>query len=389
MILVAPTAFKGTLSARQVADAIAAGIQHARPDAEFRLLPVSDGGNGLIDSLSGSVTAELLTRHVSDPLGRQVDARVLLLEQSAERSGHVGRAGSRPAARLEPPAAPGDPRPREPAPDAGRIAVLESADACGLHLLRADERDPLRVHTRGVGELLSAAMRVGCDRMVLGLGGSATVDGGVGMARALGWSFIDADGAPIADGGAGLRRLHAAEPPREQELLPPVVALCDVLNPLVGAEGAAAVYAPQKGASDDDVRVLEAGLEQLAEVVRRDLNVDVAQRPGAGAAGGLGAGCAAFLGANLVSGSEWILQRLRFDDAVHHAELVVTGEGAYDRQSAMGKVTGRVIEAAGRAGVPVLLVAGRVDVDLPPGATAVTGPDLDGAAIARLVAAAL
>lgn len=354
MILVAPTAFKGTLSAPAVADATVGGIRRVTPDEELRVLPVSDGGDGLIDALAAGTDGELITRRVADPLGRPVDARILLLEDRR-----------------------------------GRVAVVESADACGLHRLAQSERNPMHTHSRGVGELLLAAAREDVDRVVLGLGGSATVDGGVGMARALGWGFRDETGAAVADGGAGLGHIDRLDAPMETMALPRVVALCDVDNPLLGERGAAPTFARQKGASDDEVRILEAGLARLARQIERQLGEDVAQLPGGGAAGGLGAGCHAFAGATLVRGSDWVLDRLGFQEALRGARLVVTGEGRYDAQSAMGKITGRIIDAAASEGVPVLLVAGTIEGELPERVTGVGGAVLDRESIARLVAEAM
>lgn len=332
MILVAPTAFKGTLRATDAAAAMARGAQRAAPDAKVREMPVSDGGPGLIDALRRAWGGSVRRVRVAGPVGDPVDARVLLAR------GH---------------------------------AVVESADACGLHRIPPAKRDPLRTTSRGVGELVAAA--AGPDRLVLGLGGSGTVDGGAGMAQALGWSLLDMDGRPIPPGGGGLLELARISRPVEPPALPDVVALADVRNPLLGDEGAAAVFAPQKGADAAGVRRLELGLARLATRIERDLGDDVRGLRGAGAAGGLGAAAVAFLGAELAHGSEWVLRAVGFADALRRAELVVTGEGAYDAQSAMGKVTGEIVALARAAAVPVLLIAGRVDARLPDGVDAITG----------------
>jgi glycerate 2-kinase len=357
MILVAPTAFKGTLSAAAVAAALADGAAAVAPAGSVRQLPLSDGGNGLLDALSAGRPGSERTVAVTGPTGEPVIARYLVQ---------------------------------------GVDSVVETAEACGLHLVPLDRRDPLRATTRGVGELLLAAAgsggaacgaRMAADRLVVGLGGSATVDAGAGMAVALGWRLLDARGQPIAPGGRGLLELALIEPPVTPPPLPPAVVLADVHNPLLGADGAAAVYAPQKGASSAEVDRLEEGLARWSDVVLRDLGQRVADLPGAGAAGGLGAAFAAYLGAPPRPGSDWILEAVGFDALLRQATAVVTGEGVWDRQSAMGKITGEVVRRAVGAGVPVLLVAGRIEGELPRGVDGATGGgrDLHAAALSRLV----
>ena len=325
-VVVAPTAFKGTLSPTAAADSMARGVAGAWPRADIVRRPLSDGGTGLLDACRSLEDGHLEELAVTGPLGGPTSARVLR---------------------------------------AGETAIVESAEACGIHLVPPGRRDPLVSTTRGVGELLLAT-REYAGEIVLGLGGSATVDGGTGMARALGWRFSDAAGRLLPEGGGGLVDLHRIEPPAERWNTP-VVALCDVENPLIGADGAARIYGPQKGAGPADVERLEAGLARLAVLIEAELGLRLAGRAGAGAAGGLGAGACAFLGAELVSGAEWVIGRAGLGGLLSGVDLVITGEGRFDAQSAMGKVTGRVIEAARSAGVPVLLVCGRVDGPVPLG----------------------
>jgi len=357
MILLCPTAFKGTLSAVVVAEAMAAGAGAALPDHQLHVLPLADGGNGLLDAMRAARGGAVRTAEVTGPLGERVVARYLVQ---------------------------------------GGDAVVETAEACGLHLVPPRSRDPLATTTRGVGELLLAAAGAGgaacgapmaADRLVVGLGGSATVDGGVGMVAALGWRLLDARGHAIPATGAGLAILDRILPPETPPALPTPVVLADVANPLLGPDGAAAVFAPQKGASPSDVQRLESGLARWADIVARDLGRRVAELPGAGAAGGLGAAFAAFLDAAPRSGAAWLLDAVGFDALLAAASVVVTGEGAWDRQSPMGKVTGEVVERAREAGVPVLLVAGSAHGGVPRGVTAVTGDGdwLDAVALARLV----
>jgi len=240
-----------------------------------------------------------------------------------------------------------------------------------------------------VGELLIAARDAAPDGAdtVVGLGGSATVDAGAGMVSALGWELLNQDGDPIRGGGQGLLDLHVIEPPEDPPELGDLVVLADVQNPLLGENGAAQVYGPQKGASPEDVVVLERGLERWAEVVQRDLGADVAALPGAGAAGGVGAAFAAFLGAPPRLGAGWILDAVGFDAALAEAHIVVTGEGAWDEQSQMGKVTGEVIRRARKKGIPVLLVVGSADAPAPDGVTVAAGDgtELDGRGIRERV----
>lgn len=353
MILVCPTSFKGTITATDAAGAMADGVREACEALECVVMPVSDGGPGLIDALRAARTGEVRVVRVRDPLGRAVDARILLVELDGE-----------PA------------------------AVVECADACGMQLLAEAELDPLRLGSEGVGELIAAAAAL-ADTVVVGLGGSATVDGGAGMAAALGWELLDEDGARLEPGGGALRRLHRVRAPEASAQRPRrAIGLADVRSPLLGRNGAARVFGPQKGASREDVEILEAGLARLAEVVRRDVGIGVATMPGAGAAGGLGAAVVAFLGGTLEPGGPRVLDLVGFDERLRRARLVVTGEGSWDAQSTLGKVTGEIVERCGRASVPVLLVAGRMRGDTPAHVTRASGDGaaLDAAALRRIVA---
>lgn len=352
-VLVCPTAFKGTIGAADAASALARGVRRAVPDVRVRGMPLSDGGPGLLDAL-GAVDAEASGEQVevSGPLGGRTRARILWAG-GGELPGPVdGR-----------PAADGDVR---------DVAVIESSDACGIHLVGEEERDALRAHTLGVGEAIRAALARGARRAVVGLGGSATTDGGTGAARAFGYRFRDGDGEELPPGGGALRRLARIVPGRPPRV--PVTALADVSTPMNGAAGAARTFGPQKGADAEELGLLVEGLERLSARMAEDLDAaDVGDRPGSGAAGGLGAGLAAFLGADLVPGADWVLEAVGFAAALEDADLLVTGEGAYDATSEEGKITGRVAELAREAGVPVLLVCGDVSGELPDGVRAVHG----------------
>lgn len=352
-VLVCPTAFKESLSAGQVSDAVAEGVGRSLPDAVVTRMPVSDGGPGLLDSILAAESGEVRTFEVAGPLGDPVEARSLWVSPTE--------------------------------------AVVETADACGLHLVPGNGRDPMRSDTRGVGELLVSCVEQGATDIALGLGGSATVDGGTGLARVFGYCFVGRNGEDLPAGGGFLTNLARVEPGAALASEIVVTAIADVSVPLTGPDGAARRFGPQKGASPWQVETLESGLERLGQRLREDLGRDVSGLPGAGASGGLGAGCAAFLGANLVPGSDWVLDRLRFDEALAGVDLVVTGEGAWDATSEMGKITGEILRRARAAGIPALLACGKTTGPIPVGATVIggTGAWLDAADVAGLVADAL
>lgn len=318
----APQEFKGSLSAEEAADAIAEGIRRGLPEATVDRLPLADGGPGFIDAMRRAVRADTVGQVVHDALGREVLARFLVLR---------GR----------------------------REAVVEAAQANGLMHLAAGELDPLHADSFGVGELIAAALKEQPSQLVVGVGGSATTDGGAGMARGLGARFFDEAGRELRPGGAELARLARIEwaPPSGLTGVDVVVA-SDVVNPLVGPEGAAAVYAPQKGANPEQVALLEEALVRYAWVVRRALGVDVATLPGGGAAGGLAAGLVAFLGARIESGFDVVSEATGLEGRIAEADVVVTGEGSYDSQSLRGKTAGRVREMARALGKPCYVLAG-------------------------------
>ena len=328
-VLVAPDKFKGTLTAAEAAAAIAAGWRRSRPDDEVRQLPMADGGEGTLDAVLTALGGERRRVTVAGPLGDPTEAAFGVAPHGA-----------------------------------GTLAIVETASACGLQLVAADRRDPLRASTFGVGELLREACRSGADETLVCVGGSATNDGGAGMAQALGIALLDARRRSVARGGGGLLELAAIDVRGlDREVArTPIVAAVDVDNPLTGPHGAAAVYGPQKGASGDDVIVLDRALGHLAAVIARDLGRDIRDVPGAGAAGGLGAGLVAFLGARLRRGAEVVMDAIGFDRRLDAADLVVTGEGRFDEQSLRGKVPAAVLERAGRAGRPVAVVCGEATV---------------------------
>jgi glycerate kinase len=343
VVLIAPAAFKGTLGPRQVADALAVGTRRALPGASVLQCPISDGGDGLLDVVlpRGSLRERIT---VTGPLGSPV-------------SGELGW--------IDP-----------------ETAIFESATACGIALLKPEQLDPLRATTRGVGELVWEAVERGAKTVVVGLGGSATVDGGSGAAVGLGWSLLDASGAALPEGGGALA--HLADVHGGWSLAARVVALADVTTPLVGAQGAAPVFGPQKGAGPEGVKLLSRGLERLAELMAAHGHPELATVPGGGAAGGLGAGLAFFAKAQLAAGAEWVLTRVGFDAALATAELVITGEGAFDRTSLVGKASGEVVRRAQAAKKRVAVVAGKVEGLVGLHALDGEGRVLDAAGIAAL-----
>lgn len=323
-VLIAPQAFKGSLPAAEVARAIAAGL----PDgSEADLLPMADGGEGTVEALLAALGGERRTALVEDPLGRPVEAGWAMLP--------------------------------------GNVAAIEMAAASGLPLLGDAERDPLRATTYGTGQLIAAALDAGASELIVGIGGSATNDGGAFALEALGARLLDPDGQPLAREAAGLQRLARLElaglHPRLRDVR--LRVMCDVANPLLGPNGATAIYGPQKGVTPALRPQLESALARWAEVVeahtdRVDRGNDrLRTRPGAGAAGGLGFALLA-IGAEVQPGAEVILDLARFDERVKGAELVITGEGRLDGQSLFGKASVAVARRARKAGVPVLAIAG-------------------------------
>ena len=321
-VIIAPQSFKGSADAVAVAAAIARGVRTAWPSVETVEIPLADGGEGTVRALVTATHGELKRTRVHDPLLREIDAE-------------WGMLGDR------------------------KTAVVEMAAANGLPLLRDEERDPRVTSTRGTGELILAAAMSGAHRLVIGIGGSATNDGGAGMARAFGYRFFDRDGVELPEGGAALARLARIDGQTDPRLIRPSIDVaCDVRNPLLGPEGASAVFGPQKGATPAMVRELDGALARYADVVERFVGRNVRDVPGAGAAGGLGAGLVAFLDARLVSGAQLVLDAVGFDRQLAGASLVITGEGRIDGQSVYGKLTQAVTSAARAKGVPVLAVAG-------------------------------
>jgi glycerate kinase len=325
IVAAAPNAFKGSLTPEQAARAMASGIRNAGSGIKVIEIPVSDGGDGLISVVKTAGTGQMAWARVHDPRMRKIDAGYLLVpDQSA--------------------------------------AVIEMALASGLALLPEDLQDPTLTTTLGTGELIRSALDKGVSRILMGIGGSATTDGGMGAAHALGYRFLDKNGRELPPVGKSLNAIHAIDASEADPRLPATQfsVACDVTNPLTGPQGAAHVFAPQKGADPDQVRRLDLGLANLARVIQRDLGTDIGSLEGAGAAGGLGGGMKAFFGADLRPGIDLVLGLLKFKERIKAADLVITGEGCIDGQTRFNKAPAGVAAAARTMGKPCIAVCGSI-----------------------------
>jgi len=327
-IAVVPNAFKGSLTASQAADCVERGLRKAMPDCSVVKVPVADGGDGTARAVVETTCGIWVDCTVSDPLGRAV-------------SSGFGLTGN------------------------GRTAVIEMALASGLTLLKPDERNPLRTSTYGTGELIRAALDLHVEEILIGIGGSATNDGGAGMARALGVKFLDEKGVVLDGTGGELARLAKIDISELDERLRhvSVKVACDVDNPLFGPNGAARVYAPQKGATPDMVEALEAGLKRFATVVHKDLGMDVSSLRGGGAAGGIGAGLVVFLNGHLCPGAELVLNTCGLKEKLVGCDFVITGEGRLDGQTVFGKAPAGVAAVARLLNIPVIAICGSLGPD--------------------------
>ncbi len=322
-IVIAPDSFKGSLSSARVAQAIEKGIHKADENIITKLVPVADGGEGTVEAFLTAIGGRLILSTVTGPLGKPVKSFFGLLED-------------------------------------GETAVIEMAAASGLPLLKEDERNPLLTTTFGTGELIRLALDKGARKFIIGIGGSATNDGGVGMAAALGVRFLDRQGRNLQFGGGFLHELSSIN----MEGIDPRVyhsefkVACDVDNPLCGPNGASVVYGPQKGATPEMVERLDNNLAHFAKMVTVATGLEVKDIPGAGAAGGLGAGLMAFLGAKLLPGVQIVLETVKFNELIHDADLVITGEGKTDEQTLNGKTPAGIAKVAQKYGVPVICLSG-------------------------------
>jgi len=322
-IVIAPQAFKGSLSALNVANAVQKGVRRIFPDAQILTCPVADGGDGTLETLVESSGGKIMETNVADPTGKPIVAQ-------------WGAMGD------------------------GNTAVIEMARTSGLALLTLEERDPLNATTYGLGEIIVSALNKGFRKFIVGIGGSATNDAGAGMAQALGIRLMDREGRNLVFGGAALQNLSVIDTSSiDQRVLESNFQIaCDVNNPLTGPEGASAVYGPQKGATEENVRQLDSALGVFAEVTKRDLGKDISNLEGAGAAGGLGAGMIAFVEGHLRAGVDIVLDTVNLAEKLESADLVITGEGSIDFQTVYNKAPIGVARMAKARGIPTIGISG-------------------------------
>lgn len=327
-ILVAPNAFKEALSAREAGEAIKGGLLRALPNSDITVLPIADGGDGTIEVLVEATNGRFIKKEVTGPLGERITAEFGIL---------------------------GD----------GKTAIIEMARSSGLALVPKDKRNPAITTTYGVGELIREALDRGVKRVLVGIGGSATNDGGAGMAQALGARLLDKEGKELPFGGLALKELVKIDMTNFHPLAKEceVIVMADVKNPLCGPEGASYVYGPQKGGTKELIEKLDKALFNFAQIVKRDLGKDILNLPGAGAAGGLGGGLVAFLDAQLKPGIEVVLETLNIEEKLKGVDLVISGEGKIDGQTIFGKGPAGIAKKAKERSIPVILLGGAVDED--------------------------
>jgi len=324
-IVIAPDSYKGSLTAKAVADSIERGIKKIYEKANTIKIPMADGGEGTVQSLVDGTEGKIINVKVKGPLLKEVEAFYGIL---------------------------GD----------GKTAVIEMAAASGLLLVTKEERNPLKTTTYGTGQLIKNALDMGCRNIIIGIGGSSTNDGGAGMAAALGIKLLDQRGKNIGFGGECLSKLHTINvnnmDPRIKECK--ITVACDVDNPLCGLNGASHVFGPQKGADEKMIKILDDNLSNYAYVIKKDLNIEIKNVPGAGAAGGLGGGLLAFFNAELKSGIDIVIETTNLEEIIKDADLVITGEGMIDYQTAFGKTPFGVARVARKYNIPVIAIAGGV-----------------------------
>ena len=327
-IVIATDSFKGSMTSIEASEHIEAGINRVFSDCNIIKIPVADGGEGTVDSILNSYGGEYYSLVVTDPLLTPVNAVYGILNDGT--------------------------------------ALIEMASASGLPLVPESARDPLRATTKGTGEMILSAMNRKCRRIIVGLGGSATTDGGVGMAQALGYSFLDSSGKELTSGGGSLNKLSYIDTANVDHRLKDteIIIASDVINPLFGKNGAAYVFSPQKGADSATVKRLDENLRHFDSIVKGYCDIQIASEPGTGAAGGLGYGLMAFCSATMKSGINMILDTIDFDSRIENADLIITGEGKIDGQSIFGKVPTGIAERAKKKNIPVLVIAGGIGDDI-------------------------
>lgn len=325
-LVIAIDSFKGSLSSREVAEAFKEGFRRYSPNCDIQIVDIADGGEGTMRTLIEALNGEIVEIEVNDPLHRPIKAHYGIIER-------------------------------------GNTAIIEMAEASGLTLLKVEERNPMLTSTYGTGEIIADAIRRGCRKFLIGIGGSATNDAGVGLLQALGFRFLDCNGNELLGGGAILESIASID---DSNVCNPLcecefIVACDVKNPLYGNNGAAYIFAPQKGANRTMVEVLDGGLRNFARVVEKFNGSQIATIEGAGAAGGVGGGVVALLNAKLVRGIDMVLEATNFEDIIHGCDLVITGEGRIDRQTLMGKAPSGVLRLASAQNIPTIAIGGCIE----------------------------
>ena len=324
-IVIAPDSFKGSLSAKDVAENIKIGVLRVYKDIDIQCVPMADGGEGTVQSLVDATGGKILSARVKGPLLEEVDAFYGIL---------------------------GD----------GKTAVIEMAAASGLPLVADNQRNPMITTTYGTGELIKHALDMDCSEIIIGIGGSATNDGGFGMAKALGVKFLDQEGLDIGHGGGSLSKLYKIDISEMDKRIKDckITVACDVDNPLCGPRGATYIFGPQKGAQGEMLEILDKNLEHYAKIIKSTLNIDIKDSPGAGAAGGLGGGLMAFMDVKLQKGIDIVIETVKLDEYMKGADLVITGEGMIDYQTQYGKTPYGVAKAAKKYNIPVVALVGQI-----------------------------
>lgn len=328
-IVVACDSFKGSLTSLQAGEAAAEGVRGVMPDAEVQVISVADGGEGTLEAIVAESDGRFVEVLVTGPMGDKIKASYGIC---------------------------------------GETAIIEMAKASGLNLVPVEERNPMMATSYGTGEMIADAIRRGCRKFLIGLGGSATNDGGIGMLRALGFRFLDTVGNEIKNDLSKLPELAFID---KSNIMPEMsecsfTAMCDVDTPLTGPEGASYVFGPQKGADAETVRKLDEGLKHLADIASRKSDKDFSSYPGSGAAGGMGFALLAFLNGNMQSGIDAVLDKIDFNSKISGASLIITGEGRIDRQTCMGKTPYGILKRALKRNIPVISIGGTVDTDALP-----------------------
>ncbi|MEO0507751.1 MAG: glycerate kinase [Bacteroidota bacterium] len=327
--VLAPDKYKGSLSGEAFCEAVAGGLKRVFPEAEILKKPLADGGDGTLAVMQHYLAAETITTHVHDPLFREITSDYLFSKEKG-------------------------------------IAFIEMSEASGYKLLLESERNCMQTTTLGTGDFILDALERGATEIILGIGGSATNDAGIGMAHALGFRFLDETGEALSSIGENLSKIKTIDRkqvhPKLKELT--VKVACDVKNPLYGEQGAAHIYGPQKGATPEEVLLLDKGLRHFAQIVQEEFKLELQQIPGAGAAGGLGAGAIVFLNATLTSGIDLVMELADFENALQDANWVITGEGQFDEQTLSGKTIAGVLKVAKQRNISVAALCGSVDINL-------------------------